>query len=170
MVSSSEATEFVSSADANAFPEASYSPAACSSFMSSFSMTSLPATAGKQKEVDETFLVGEDLDYIRDHCLVPSENLKTFSDVIGNPQLAAFADQYQPKVPLKSNSNLHPIARSFFRLPPLKRSSFYLLCTRRRCLDVADLGSRARLVRRQYVISFFAAAAAPMRSVWDYRD
>ena len=39
------------------------------------------------------------MDYIKEHCLVPSDKLKTFSaDVIGNPQLAAFADQYEPVV------------------------------------------------------------------------
>jgi hypothetical protein len=98
--SSSEATELASSAEANPFPEASFSPAACSAFLSSFNMDDSPAAGSKQKATEEpACLHGEDVDYIRDHCLMPSEELKTFSaDVIGNPQLAAFADQYQPVV------------------------------------------------------------------------
>ena len=39
------------------------------------------------------------MDYIRDHCVVPSEDLKTFSaDVIGQEQCAAFAEQWRPVV------------------------------------------------------------------------
>jgi SpoVK/Ycf46/Vps4 family AAA+-type ATPase len=100
MPSSSGATEIVSSADDFPFP--AFSPKACSSFVSSFSITnnSGAATAGSKQATEEpACLHGEDVDYIRDHCLMPSEELKTFSaDVIGNPQLAAFADQYQPVV------------------------------------------------------------------------
>lgn len=63
--------------------------------MSATRMTEPPAAGGA---VNEAFLVGEDVDYIKENCLVPSEDLKTFADVIGNPQLAAFADLYQPVV------------------------------------------------------------------------
>ena len=75
-----------------------FTPTACSSFLSSFSMEDPPAAGGKNKEVEPACLLGEDVDYIRDHCVVPSEDLKTFRDVIGNPQCAAFAEQWQPVV------------------------------------------------------------------------
>ena len=38
----------------------------------------------------------EDHDYIRDHCLVPSEYLKTFGEVVGARAARVFAEQYQP--------------------------------------------------------------------------
>jgi len=38
----------------------------------------------------------EDHDYIRDHCAVPSEYLKTFGQVVGARAARVFAEQYRP--------------------------------------------------------------------------
>ena len=42
-------------------------------------------------------LTSEDHDYVRDHCLVPSESLKTFADVHGARYARRFAEEYQPE-------------------------------------------------------------------------
>jgi len=42
-------------------------------------------------------LTSEEHDYVRDHCLVPSESLKTFADVHGARYARRFAEQYQPE-------------------------------------------------------------------------
>ena len=42
-------------------------------------------------------LTSEEHDYVRDHCLVPSESLKTFADVHGARYARLFAEQYQPE-------------------------------------------------------------------------
>ena len=42
-------------------------------------------------------LTSEDHDYVRDHCLVPSESLKTFTDVHGARYARRFAEEYQPE-------------------------------------------------------------------------
>jgi len=41
-------------------------------------------------------LDGEEHDYIRDRCLVPSEYLKTFGEVVGARAARCFAEQYRP--------------------------------------------------------------------------
>ena len=41
--------------------------------------------------------MSEDHDYVRDHCLVPSESLKTFTDVHGARYARRFAEEYQPE-------------------------------------------------------------------------
>ena len=42
-------------------------------------------------------LTSEEHDYVRDHCLVPRESLKTFADVHGARYARLFAEQYQPE-------------------------------------------------------------------------
>ena len=42
-------------------------------------------------------LTSEEHDYVRDHCLVPRESLKTFADVHGARYARLFAEEYQPE-------------------------------------------------------------------------
>ena len=42
-------------------------------------------------------LTSEEHDYVRDNCMVPSESLKTFSDVHGARYARRFAEEYQPE-------------------------------------------------------------------------
>lgn len=41
-------------------------------------------------------LESEEAEYIRDNCLVPNENLKTFADIIVDQSVMNFAENYQP--------------------------------------------------------------------------
>lgn len=46
----------------------------------------------------EPFVETEEHEYIRENCLKPSTNLKTFDDIVGVPHVVAFAHQYEPVV------------------------------------------------------------------------
>ena len=48
------------------------------------------------KEQDPQSLESEDHDYIRDNCIVPREQLKTFAHIIGNESVMNFAESYEP--------------------------------------------------------------------------
>jgi hypothetical protein len=56
----------------------------------------LMGTSPPTKDQDPHSLESEDHDYIRDNCIVPREQLKTFAQIIGNESLMNFAENYQP--------------------------------------------------------------------------
>ena len=50
------------------------------------------------KSTAEPFTETEDHDYVREHCLKRSTDLKTFDEIVGVPHVVAFAQQYEPVV------------------------------------------------------------------------